>query len=110
MHATRSCALALLPYFDLCRMIVVDPMHNLFLGMFPYNVVLTSNIQTLPLLGLVKTHFYHIWIPQKILRKTKELRAFHGILDKVCLLRLALYHLTYLLSWIFLHISVDYLD
>lgn len=30
--ATRTCELARLPYFDVCRMIVVDPMHNLLLG------------------------------------------------------------------------------
>jgi hypothetical protein len=34
--------------------------------------------------GLVKTHFYHIWIQMKVLRKTKELRRFHDILSKVC--------------------------
>lgn len=31
-HATRWSALSRLPYFDFPRMIVVDPMHNLFLG------------------------------------------------------------------------------
>jgi hypothetical protein len=31
-HATRWCQLSRLPYFDICRMIVIDPMHNLFLG------------------------------------------------------------------------------
>ncbi|KAK0441728.1 uncharacterized protein EV420DRAFT_1622998 [Desarmillaria tabescens] len=40
-YATRWCELARLPYFDVCHMIVIDPMHNL-------------------LLGLVKTHFYNI--------------------------------------------------
>ncbi|KAH9912376.1 hypothetical protein B0H21DRAFT_828763 [Amylocystis lapponica] len=30
--------------------------------------------------GLVKTHFYHIWIQLKMLRKTKELRRMHAIL------------------------------
>ncbi|KII85388.1 hypothetical protein PLICRDRAFT_31629 [Plicaturopsis crispa FD-325 SS-3] len=63
-YATRWCELSRLPYFDLCRMIVVDPMHNLFLG-------------------VVKTHFYHIWIQQKVLRKTKELRRFHAILSEL---------------------------
>ncbi|TFY72264.1 hypothetical protein EVG20_g747 [Dentipellis fragilis] len=63
-NATRWCELARLPYFDVCHMIVVDPMHNL-------------------LLGLVKTHFYHIWIQLKVLRKTKELRRFHDILSKL---------------------------
>lgn len=46
-------------------MVVIDPMHNLFLG-------------------VVKTHFYHIWVQQKILRKNKELRSLHAILDDVC--------------------------
>ncbi|EPS97090.1 hypothetical protein FOMPIDRAFT_1129209, partial [Fomitopsis schrenkii] len=64
LHASRWCELARLPYFDVCRMIVIDPMHNL-------------------LLGLVKTHFYHIWIQLKVLRKTKELRRFHDILSKL---------------------------
>jgi hypothetical protein len=34
---------------------------------------------------LIKTHFYHIWIQLKVLRKTKELRRFHSILSKVIL-------------------------
>ncbi|TBU52487.1 hypothetical protein BD310DRAFT_981846 [Dichomitus squalens] len=63
-YATRWSELARLPYFDMCRMIVVDPMHNLFLG-------------------LVKTHFYHIWVQLKILRKTKELRQLHSVLEKL---------------------------
>ncbi|EDR11390.1 uncharacterized protein LACBIDRAFT_323939 [Laccaria bicolor S238N-H82] len=61
-YAARWSEFARLPYFDLVRMIVIDPMHNL-------------------LLGLVKTHFYHIWVQGKILRKTKELRALHNILS-----------------------------
>lgn len=31
-HATRWSELARLPYFDMVRMIVIDPMHNLLLG------------------------------------------------------------------------------
>ncbi len=30
--ATRWSELSRLPYFDMCEMIAVDPMHNLFLG------------------------------------------------------------------------------
>ncbi|EIW62028.1 uncharacterized protein TRAVEDRAFT_35446 [Trametes versicolor FP-101664 SS1] len=60
-YATRWSELARLPYFDMCRMVVVDPMHNLFLG-------------------VVKTHFYHIWVQLKIFRKTKEIRQLHEIL------------------------------
>lgn len=32
-HAARWFELARLPYFDICRMIIIDPMHNLLLGM-----------------------------------------------------------------------------
>ncbi|KAF7367759.1 hypothetical protein MSAN_00839900 [Mycena sanguinolenta] len=63
-YATRWCQLSRLPYFDLCRMIVIDPMHNL-------------------LLGLVKTHFYQIWVLHKVLRKTKEMRRFHALLAEL---------------------------
>ncbi|KAK7008315.1 hypothetical protein R3P38DRAFT_2552218 [Favolaschia claudopus] len=45
-------------------MIVIDPMHNLFLG-------------------IVKTHFYHIWVQLNVLRKTKELRTLHALLSKL---------------------------
>ncbi|KAJ7799473.1 hypothetical protein B0H14DRAFT_3787754 [Mycena olivaceomarginata] len=62
-HATRFSELHRLPYFDICEMIVIDPMHNLFL--------------------VVKTHFYHIWVQLKVLQKTKELRSFHAILSKL---------------------------
>ncbi|KAH9853892.1 hypothetical protein C2E23DRAFT_858962 [Lenzites betulinus] len=33
--------------------------------------------------GVVKTHFYHIWVQLKIFRKTKEIRRLHEILDKL---------------------------
>lgn len=33
-HSTRFSQFARLPYFDICRMVVVDPMHNLLLGMY----------------------------------------------------------------------------
>ncbi|TFK47537.1 hypothetical protein OE88DRAFT_1714432 [Heliocybe sulcata] len=62
-HGMRWSELVHLPYFDMCCMIVVDPMHNLFLG-------------------LVKSHFYHVWVQLKVLRKTKELRVLHGILGQ----------------------------
>ncbi|THU88212.1 hypothetical protein K435DRAFT_680238 [Dendrothele bispora CBS 962.96] len=65
-NATRWSELFRLPYFDVCEMIVIDPMHNLFLG-------------------LVKTHFYHIWVQHGILRKNKELKALHGMLSQLTL-------------------------
>jgi hypothetical protein len=33
-HATRYCQLSCLPYFNLVKQIIIDPMHYLFLGMF----------------------------------------------------------------------------
>ncbi|THU81926.1 hypothetical protein K435DRAFT_692588, partial [Dendrothele bispora CBS 962.96] len=65
-NATQWSELYCLPYFDVCEMIVIDPMHNLFLG-------------------VVKTHFYHIWVQQGILRKNKELKALHGMLSQLTL-------------------------
>lgn len=59
--ATRYSQLSRLPYFDLVHQIVIDPMHNLFLG-------------------LVKTHFYGIWIQGKILRPNHELATLHDML------------------------------
>ena len=32
-HATRWSEFMRLPYFDVCSMVVIDPMHNLILGM-----------------------------------------------------------------------------
>ncbi|KAG1796123.1 hypothetical protein EV424DRAFT_1353275 [Suillus variegatus] len=60
-YATRYMQLARLPYFDLVKQIVIDLMHNLFLG-------------------LVKTHFYNIWVQNKILRANHELQTFHEML------------------------------
>ncbi|KAI0323378.1 hypothetical protein GY45DRAFT_1376364 [Cubamyces sp. BRFM 1775] len=48
------------------RMIIVDPMHNLFLG-------------------LVKSHFYHIWVQLRIFRKSRELCRLHEILSELSL-------------------------
>ncbi|GBE78040.1 hypothetical protein SCP_0109220 [Sparassis crispa] len=61
-HATRYTELSRLPYFDLVRQIVIDPMHNLFLG-------------------LTKSHFYHIWVQKDILRENHELRILHEMLQ-----------------------------
>ncbi len=79
-YATRWSELGRLPYFDMCRMVVVDPMHNLFLGASLF-VLKYMAFKTFP--GLVKTHFYHIWVQLKIFRKTKEIRRLHEILAEV---------------------------
>ncbi|KAG1727964.1 uncharacterized protein EDB91DRAFT_1239467 [Suillus paluster] len=60
-HATCYTQLSRLLYFNLVEQIVVDPMHNLFLG-------------------LVKTHFYNIWVQSKILRPNHELEVLHEML------------------------------
>ncbi|KIN96499.1 hypothetical protein M404DRAFT_33208 [Pisolithus tinctorius Marx 270] len=59
--ATHYSQLSHLPYFDLVKQVVIDPMHNLFLG-------------------LVKMHFYHIWVQGKILRPNHELGMLHSML------------------------------
>ncbi|KIM51792.1 hypothetical protein SCLCIDRAFT_18301 [Scleroderma citrinum Foug A] len=59
--ATHFTQLSRLPYFDLVNQIVIDPMHNLFLG-------------------LVKMQFYNIWVQGKILRANHELRILHELL------------------------------
>jgi hypothetical protein len=63
-HATCYTQLSRLPYFDLVQQIVIDPMHNLFLG-------------------LVKTHFYNIWVQNKILHPNHELAKLHEMLADV---------------------------
>ena len=69
-------------------MVVVDPMHNLFLGEF---IDSDYRISAYPLLGLVKNHFYAIWVKAKMLRPTKELRTLHTILSQVCFLLFVVY-------------------
>ncbi|KAG1807702.1 hypothetical protein EV424DRAFT_1350598 [Suillus variegatus] len=63
-HATRYTQLSRLPYFNLVKQIVIDTMHNLYLG-------------------LVKTHFYNIWVQGKILRANHKLDIFHDMLADV---------------------------
>ncbi|KAG2066579.1 hypothetical protein BDR04DRAFT_1121104 [Suillus decipiens] len=59
--ATRYTQLSRLPYFNIVEQVIIDPMHNLFLG-------------------LVKTHFYNIWVQSKILQPTHELQMLHEML------------------------------
>ncbi|KAG1844856.1 hypothetical protein DFJ58DRAFT_843947 [Suillus subalutaceus] len=63
-HATQYTQLSRLPYFNLVEQIVIDPMHNLYLG-------------------LIKTHFYNIWVQGKILHANHELDVFHDMLADV---------------------------
>lgn len=63
-YATRYSQLSRLPYFDLVKQVVIDPMHNLALG-------------------LVKAQFYHIWVQTGILSESK-LRSLHELIS-LCL-------------------------
>ncbi|KAG1751089.1 hypothetical protein EDB19DRAFT_1271823 [Suillus lakei] len=55
-HGARWTELARLPYFDLVRQTIIDPMHNL-------------------LLGIVKTQWYNRWIQNSALRASTDARA-----------------------------------
>ncbi|KAG2365895.1 hypothetical protein BDR07DRAFT_1275829, partial [Suillus spraguei] len=61
-HGARWTELARLPYFDLVRQTIIDPMHNL-------------------LLGIVKTQWYNRWIQNSALRASTDARA--GELDMI---------------------------
>ncbi|KIJ57838.1 hypothetical protein HYDPIDRAFT_171515, partial [Hydnomerulius pinastri MD-312] len=68
-HGVRWTELARLPYFDLVRQCVIDPMHNL-------------------LLGIVKTQWYSQWILTPALRastqaRARELEMIHAFLHTV---------------------------
>ncbi|EIW73973.1 hypothetical protein CONPUDRAFT_40430, partial [Coniophora puteana RWD-64-598 SS2] len=67
-HGVRWTELARLPYFDLVRQSIIDPMHNL-------------------ILGIVKTQWYDRWIKTSTLRastttQTRELDILHKFLAK----------------------------
>jgi len=81
-HATRYTQFSRLPYFDLVKQVVIDPMHNLFLGA-PFLSHLKPAYWLKLLAGLVKTHFYGIWVQQKILHANHELVQFHAMLADV---------------------------
>lgn len=86
-HGVRWSEFVRLPYFDMVRMGVIDPMHNLFLGELIHlaSVTITLIIQT----GVVKTHWYKIWIQGNALRANteggtkRELDLFHDLMGDV---------------------------
>jgi len=81
-HATRFTQFSRLPYFDTVRQIVIDPMHNLLLGKALLFCIIKILLVAI-FVGLVKTHFYHIWVQNKILREKHELRVLHEMLADV---------------------------
>lgn len=85
-HGVRYTEFARLPYFDISRMMIIDPMHNLLLGMsilYGVGTLLTSPI------GIVKNQWYTRWIKCNALRadtdggKKRELAILHDFLDTV---------------------------
>lgn len=77
-NATRYTQLARLLYVE---QIVIDPMHNLFLG----KSCLQLHHRCFTLLMwhftvLVKTHFYNICVQNKILRPNHKLAKFHEMI------------------------------
>ena len=82
-HGIRWSAMLTLPYWDPVAFLAVDLMHNLFLGKpltAPIRLKIGSYVGNT---GVVKTHFYHIWIQLKIFRTTHELRQLHALLVQV---------------------------
>ncbi|OCH86190.1 hypothetical protein OBBRIDRAFT_814722 [Obba rivulosa] len=63
-HAARYFALSRLPYFDPVRMSVIDPMHNI-------------------LLGVVKTQWYDTWILTRTLRERTSTKKLPRELDRI---------------------------
>jgi len=81
-YPMRFMQLSQLPYFDIVKQIVVDPMHNLFLGWYQFLLSHGTYLNETDL-GLVKTHFYNIWVQNKILRPNHELRILHEMLPEI---------------------------
>ncbi|EMD34886.1 hypothetical protein CERSUDRAFT_75776 [Gelatoporia subvermispora B] len=63
-HAARYYAMSRLPYFDAVRMSVIDPMHNI-------------------LLGVIKTQWYDTWIVTRTLRERTSTKKVPRELDQV---------------------------
>ena len=86
-HGVRWSELARLPYFDIVRQSIIDPMHNLLLGKSfifpskPYNSHYSST-------GVVKNQWYPTWIKSNVLRsstatRARELDIIHKFLETV---------------------------
>ena len=66
-------------------MIVIDPMHNLILGIMQGSHTSMTFMLMIYNLGLSKNHFYHMWIAQNIIWPKHELVQIHALLSKVCI-------------------------
>ncbi|KZT04236.1 uncharacterized protein LAESUDRAFT_629493, partial [Laetiporus sulphureus 93-53] len=64
LHAVRFYELSRLPYFDAVRMSIIDPMHNI-------------------LLGIVKTQWLNVWIDENALRERTKGKKVKRELDQV---------------------------
>jgi len=70
-HGIRWTELARLPYFDLVRYTIIDPMHNLLLGEFCQLISTTFMTHSL---GVAKSQWYNQWILHNALRKSTDAR------------------------------------
>ena len=61
----RYSALIKLPYFDPCRMLTVDPMHNLFLGSGKHMLQLWIENGLLPSSNFKPVSYTHLTLPTK---------------------------------------------
>ena len=89
LHGTRWTELACLPYFDIVRQSIVDPMHNLLLGA-PLSFFLSFflSLKFFWDTGVAKTQWYTAWIKSNALRasttaRARELDIVHHFLETV---------------------------
>jgi hypothetical protein len=86
-HSAKWFELSRLSYFDPVRMTVIDPMHNILLGM---SLSLNQAYVLISCVGIVKNQWYNSWINTNTLRERtstlktpRELDQIHGYLQMV---------------------------
>jgi hypothetical protein len=85
-HGIRWYEFARLPYFDPVQMTMIDPMHDLLIGEYVMHHIPSPSLCISP--GVLKNHWYHIWILGKALRPNtsknkRELDLIHEYLSSV---------------------------
>lgn len=78
----RHSILLCLPYWDPAKMVIVDPMHCLFLGKIDISPV-SMLYWLICLLGLVDWQFHTVWVEMKHLRPKKELKHLQKMVESV---------------------------
>lgn len=82
-HATRYYELSRLPYFDAVRMTVIDPMHNILLGMVPNCFQAACLTTDSYISGIIKTQWLDAWIHTKTLRERTSGKRVPRELDQI---------------------------